>query len=68
MICKKCSAKDSSGDTGTHKCTVEHCKFNIPREHQVCLSHSRRLDLCQCCGKPIGQTRRKGSEASRERR
>lgn len=61
MICKKCSAQDTGSEGGRKKCCIEHCKFNIPTNHTVCLSHSRRRDLCQCCGKPIGQTRRKGA-------
>jgi|GEM_PF-1625006 len=60
MICKKCSAQDTSTE-GRKKCCIDGCKFNIPRNHMVCLTHSRKLDLCECCGKKIGQTRTKGA-------
>lgn len=62
MICKKCSANDNHEGEGIHKCTAENCKFNIPRGHLACRSHSRSLDVCQCCGKAIGSTRDKGAQ------
>lgn len=65
MICKKCSAKNPTSE-GTHKCCVDGCKFNIARHLKVCLSHSRKRDLCECCGLKIGQTRRKGAEGPNE--
>jgi hypothetical protein len=62
MICKKCSANENHEGEGTHKCTAESCKFNIPGGHKACHSHSRSLNVCQCCGKTIGQTRLKGAQ------